>query len=106
MDTARKVNRRSHRDATMILVAYRHGLRASEVCGLEWHQIELDQGRLLSAGQSAARQASIRFGETRSAPCAGYAARTLQRLMCSSASAAGLSVPWASTTSWRGSGRP
>ena len=30
----------------MILVAYRHGLRASEVCGLEWHQIELDQGRL------------------------------------------------------------
>src|SRR5262252_890207 len=46
MDTARKVSRRGHRDATMILVAYRHGLRASEVCGLEWHQFELDQGRL------------------------------------------------------------
>src|SRR5262249_17851517 len=46
MDTARKVSRRGHRDATMILVAYRHGLRASEVCGLEWHQIELNQGRL------------------------------------------------------------
>src|SRR5262245_32632159 len=46
MDTARKVNRRGHRDATMILVAYRHGLRAGEVCSLEWHQIELDQGRL------------------------------------------------------------
>src|SRR5262245_50822218 len=46
MDTARKVTRRGHRDATMILVAYRHGLRASEVCSLEWHQIELDQGRL------------------------------------------------------------
>jgi integrase len=30
----------------MILMAYRHGLRASEVVGLEWHQIELDQGRL------------------------------------------------------------
>jgi hypothetical protein len=30
---------RSHRDATMILVAYRHGLRASEVCDLQWHQI-------------------------------------------------------------------
>src|SRR5262245_59924173 len=42
----RKVSRRGHRDATMILVAYRHGLRASEVCGLEWHQIELDRGRL------------------------------------------------------------
>jgi integrase len=46
MDTARKVSRHGHRDATMILVAYRHGLRASEVCGLEWHQIELDQGRM------------------------------------------------------------
>ena len=46
MDTARKVGRRGHRDATMILAAYRHGLRASEVCDLQWHQIELDQGRL------------------------------------------------------------
>src|SRR5260370_29210081 len=43
---AAKSNRHGHRDATMILVAYRHGLRASEVCSLEWHQIELDQGRL------------------------------------------------------------
>jgi integrase len=46
MDTARKIGRHGHRDATMILVAYRHGFRASEVCSLEWHQIELDQGRL------------------------------------------------------------
>ena len=46
METARKVGRRGHRDATMILVAYRHGLRASEACDLQWHQIELDQGRL------------------------------------------------------------
>jgi type 1 fimbriae regulatory protein FimB/type 1 fimbriae regulatory protein FimE len=30
----------------MILVAYRHGLRASEVCDLQWHQIELAEGRL------------------------------------------------------------
>src|SRR5258708_9977025 len=43
---AAKSNRHGHRDATMVLVAYRHGLRASEVCSLEWHQIELDQGRL------------------------------------------------------------
>ena len=46
MDTASKLSRHAHRDATMILVAYRHGMRASEVCSLEWHQIELDQGRL------------------------------------------------------------
>ena len=30
----------------MILVAYRHGLRASEVCDLQWHQIELSEGRM------------------------------------------------------------
>ncbi len=33
-------NRYGHRDATMILAAYRHGLRASEVCDLRWEQID------------------------------------------------------------------
>jgi integrase len=46
MDCARKHGRYGHRDATMILVAYRHGLRASEVCHLQWQQIELSEGRL------------------------------------------------------------
>ena len=46
MDCARKHSRYGHRDATMILVVYRHGLRASEVCDLQWHQIELSEGRL------------------------------------------------------------
>src|SRR5215470_7342581 len=35
VDRARKHGRYGHRDATMILVAYRHGLRASEVCDLQ-----------------------------------------------------------------------
>src|SRR5262249_218068 len=46
IDCARKYGRYGHRDATMILVAYRHGLRASEVCDLQWQQIELSEGRL------------------------------------------------------------
>src|SRR6516162_7303029 len=46
MDYARKHGRYGHRDAIMILVAYRHGLRASEVCDLQWQQIELSEGRL------------------------------------------------------------
>jgi integrase len=46
MDYARKHSRYGHRDSTMILVAYRHGLRASEVCDLQWHQVELDHGRI------------------------------------------------------------
>jgi type 1 fimbriae regulatory protein FimB/type 1 fimbriae regulatory protein FimE len=37
---AAKTNRYSHRDATMILVAFRHGLRASEVCDLTWDAID------------------------------------------------------------------
>ncbi|MGA8610883.1 MAG: tyrosine-type recombinase/integrase [Xanthobacteraceae bacterium] len=35
-----------HRDATMILVAYRHGLRAAELCSLRWEQIDLSRGML------------------------------------------------------------
>ena len=46
IDYARKHSRYGHRDSTMILVAYRHGLRASEVCDLQWHQVELNQGRM------------------------------------------------------------
>jgi len=33
-----------YRDATMILVAYRHGLRASELCSLRWDQVDLERG--------------------------------------------------------------
>ena len=46
MAAARKSSRYGHRDATMMLLAYRHGLRASEVCDLKWHQVELNTGRL------------------------------------------------------------
>ena len=40
MDCAQKHGRYGHRDATMILVAYRHGLRASEVRDLQWQQVD------------------------------------------------------------------
>lgn len=39
-------NRHGHRDATMILVCYRHGLRASELVGLEWAQIDFNAANL------------------------------------------------------------
>ena len=45
IEAARKHGRYGHRDATMILIAYRHGLRASEICDLQWHQVELNAGR-------------------------------------------------------------
>src|SRR5262249_38159116 len=45
MDAARD-NRWGHRDATAILIAYRHGLRSSEVVGLRWDDFDLAGGRL------------------------------------------------------------
>ena len=37
---AAKRNRHGPRDATMVLVAYRHGLRASELVDLRWEQVD------------------------------------------------------------------
>ena len=39
-------NRYGHRDATMILLAFRHGLRASELASLRWDQVDLVHARL------------------------------------------------------------
>src|SRR5437588_123699 len=43
---ARERGRYGHRDATIILVAYRHGLRPAEVCALRWDQVDLAHGLL------------------------------------------------------------
>jgi site-specific recombinase XerD len=43
---ATKGNRWSHRDSTMILVAYRHGLRASELTDLRWDQVDFPTATL------------------------------------------------------------
>ena len=39
-------NRWGHRDATAILIAYRHGLRASELVTLRWDDIDLATGKM------------------------------------------------------------
>jgi type 1 fimbriae regulatory protein FimB/type 1 fimbriae regulatory protein FimE len=39
--------RYGHRDATLILIAFRHGLRASEICDLEWSQVEFGRSASL-----------------------------------------------------------
>jgi type 1 fimbriae regulatory protein FimB/type 1 fimbriae regulatory protein FimE len=46
IDTARKRGRNGLRDSAAILLAYRHGLRAQELCQLRWSQIDLRHGRL------------------------------------------------------------
>jgi integrase len=40
---AARDGRYGHRDATLILVAIRHGLRAVEICDLEWSKVEFDR---------------------------------------------------------------
>ena len=43
---AAKTNRWGQRDSTMILMAFRHGLRASELCELQWSDVEFKSGSL------------------------------------------------------------
>ena len=43
---AARANRWAHRDATMILVAFRHGLRSSELVDLRWDQIDFSYAAL------------------------------------------------------------
>lgn len=46
INSAKKLGRYGQRDSTMILMAYRHGLRVSELTSIRWSQINLDQGLL------------------------------------------------------------
>ena len=43
---AAKGNRHGHRDAAMILVSFRHGLRASELTDLRWDQVDFASATL------------------------------------------------------------
>jgi len=69
---AAKTNRNGHRDATMLLVAYRHGLRAAEVCGLEWSQIDFDSATL--------HVRRVKNGKPATHPIRGDEMRALRRL--------------------------
>ena len=41
-----KGNRWGHRDMTMLLVAFRHGLRVAELIDIRWDQVEFENARL------------------------------------------------------------
>jgi type 1 fimbriae regulatory protein FimE len=46
MTAAGRLGRHGHRDATLVLLAYRHGLRVSELVALRWEQVDLKAGLL------------------------------------------------------------
>lgn len=69
---AEGIGRHGHRDATMILIAYRHGLRVSELVSLRWDQIDLAKG-LLHVNR-------VKNGSPSTHPVRGPELRALRRL--------------------------
>ena len=65
-------NRYGFRDAAMILVAFRHGFRPSELCALRWDAIDLDLGRIHCNRRKS--------GATSVHPLAGVELRALRRV--------------------------
>lgn len=46
IQAAKRTGRHGHRDGTLIMMMYRHGLRVSEAISLRWDQVDLGQGIL------------------------------------------------------------
>jgi integrase len=67
-----KANRHGHPDATMMLVAFRHGLRAAEACDLRWNQVDFN-GAVLHVRR-------VKNGTPSSHPLHGDELRALRRL--------------------------
>jgi integrase len=69
---AAKGNRHGHRDATMILLAFRHGLRAAEACDLRWDQVDFNAAVL--------HVRRVKNGTPSTHPLLGDELRALRRL--------------------------
>jgi integrase len=69
---AARQNRYGHRDATMILIAFRHGLRASEVVDLRWDQVDFHRAVL--------HVRRVKQGTPSVHPLSGSEMRALRRL--------------------------
>ena len=69
---AMKGNRWGHRDATMVLIAFRHGLRASELVDLRWDQVDLEHALL--------HVRRLKNGSPATHPLTGKELRALRRL--------------------------
>jgi type 1 fimbriae regulatory protein FimB/type 1 fimbriae regulatory protein FimE len=71
---AAKANRWGARDAAMILIAYRHGLRAAELVDLRWDQVELGRNAVLHVRR-------VKNGVASTHPLQGDEMRALRALM-------------------------
>ena len=69
---AARQNRYGHRDATMILIGFRHGLRASEAVDLRWDQVDFNRAVL--------HVRRVKGGTPSVHPLSGSEMRALRRL--------------------------
>ena len=69
---AAKANRYGNRDSTMVLLAYRHGLRASELVDLRWEQVDLNAALL--------HVRRVKQGSPATHPLTGVELRALRKL--------------------------
>jgi integrase len=67
-----KGNRQGHRDATMVLLAFRHGLRVAELVDLRWEQADLENALL--------HVRRLKNGRPATHPLTGRELRALRRL--------------------------
>jgi integrase len=65
-------NRHSHRDRTMLLLAFRRGLRATELVALKWDQVDLAHGKL--------HVNRVKNGSPSTHPLTGVELRALRKL--------------------------
>jgi integrase len=77
IEAAKRRGRNGARDAAAILLAYRHGLRASELCSLKWSQIDLRHGRLHVNRAKGGQERCIRSTVQNSEPYGLFSARAL-----------------------------
>ena len=70
---AAKGNRYGRRDATMILVAYRHGLWAAELVDLRWDQVDFRTATLHVRRVKKGTPRPVQFSATNCGRCGGTA---------------------------------
>jgi integrase len=90
---AAKDHRWGHRDSTMVLLAFRHGLRASELIDLRWEQIDL-KGGLLHVRR-------VKQGTPATHPLTGRELRAFRRLQREAGGSPFVCCAMRAATSWQ-----